>query len=356
MVLSHQANSLLNTALSQIVQKVFVARSEEFDVFVFENETENLGDIVNKVMKNSQVPIKMIKVQNQEPIIKINQSAILFFKTVNSFQAFSNQALLYNEYPKNIQFFIYIEDHSNFASIFNTTSLFLVHSSFIYGNLWGEFFYLIIVDTISASFCRQKRSVVINSFSKKTQKWHNSKFFRNMIYDFKGCKLTIAVSVPDPLIFEEKIGTVTNGYGTLLIHEIANQLNFQCNIVGITKYETNRYGADTDEWDVFIYTSSLRQTSILKERPWLLLKQAKKFPSYATFPFTCVDTVVLVSKPELYSQFEKNILPFQYEVWILLISTLVFAAVVITLMKFTARSKQQFVFGSKVQTPGLNLL
>lgn len=354
-VLSHQISSLLTPMLSQIVLEVFVNRSEEFDVLVFENETEYFREVVNKVIKKTEIPLKILKVQNPETIIKLNQSAILLFKTLNLFQVFLNSSLLYNEYPKSFHFIVYIEDLVHFNWAIDTVSFFVMHSSFIYEALRNEIYYLVIVDSSLGAFCREKEPVAINSFIKNTRKWYMPNFFRGEKNDFKGCELTIGISLPEPIIFDE--GKVAiDGYGKIIIDEIAKSLNIQCYFYGINEHVKNRYGNVPDLWDVFILASSLRKTDRLKKSTTLFIRQAKKYPAHATFPFTSVDTVVLISQPALYTQFEKNILPFQIEVWVLLISTLMFAAGVIAVMKFTPRSQQQFVFGSRVSTPGLNLL
>ena len=65
------------------------------------------------------------------------------------------------------------------------------------------------------------------------------------------------------------------------------------------------------------------------------------------------DTIVLFSPPEIYSNWEKLFLPFDFPFWICLVFTLIFAILIIVIIKFYY-SVRTFVIGIHVQNPTYN--
>lgn len=55
--------------------------------------------------------------------------------------------------------------------------------------------------------------------------------------------------------------------------------------------------------------------------------------------------LVMISRDELYTQFEKLFLPFKPEVWIWLIVTILTAILTFIAIKFTPKHVQRFIFG-----------
>jgi hypothetical protein len=65
--------------------------------------------------------------------------------------------------------------------------------------------------------------------------------------------------------------------------------------------------------------------------------RVQNISAFTTTPVTHIDIIVLVSRYKPYSAFEKILMPFDEEVWILLISTLLFLGILGIVVKLVIR-------------------
>ena len=347
----------LTSSIAQIVREFFVNRSENFDLIVFENKTQSLSGSVIEVIKLSQYPTKIIQISNQQTKIELNQSAILLFETANSFEYFLNNSILYHNFSKNFHFLVYVDDHLNFEPILSLNYPFLLHSSFIFKNYNHDIkFILYGFNAFRSINCKELRMKIVNKFKMSNEKWEHSKFFLENISDLEGCELIIAFRFPEPLIYYMDSDGNFRGYGTTLINEIGKSLNFKCNYIPHQIQKMSRNPLNKSHIDIFIFASSQRHVEALKSVN--LLRNTYEISSqiYSTQAFTVVDMIVVTSKPAPYTQFEKVLLPFESEVWFWIIITVALAVLVIIVVKLCPKNSKNFVFGSLVKTPGLNLL
>lgn len=66
--------------------------------------------------------------------------------------------------------------------------------------------------------------------------------------------------------------------------------------------------------------------------------------------------VFIVPPGEKLNRFQKLLRPFDSIVWIVLLSTLMTSLVVMTILSLKLKNLKQFIFGSKVEHPSVNLL
>lgn len=174
------------------------------------------------------------------------------------------------------------------------------------------------------------RLQLINEFSHEDQKWENQNFGLIDIKQFNGCH----VKIESPTF-----QVSSNKYLSSLIDALTNKINFTYTKVKMTQQEfIKRIKEKNRNFHVSIDLSSLDfQVSLL------------------VFPFYHEAFGIMVATGESYSSFEKMILPFDAETWLLIGVFFISGFITILIVKTRHIGWQNFVFGSKVQTPIFNM-
>lgn len=327
---------------------------------------------MNKVLQKTRLPSKVFKIENygkfvgfytestsfnplyDSTLINLNRSAILLFETYHSFKYFLFSGNNLAEYYKKMHFLVYIEESFNFQEILNQSSPMIFHMSFLHTLDDPVFMHTLIkIETFKAPDCSEIKLKYFNAFSGLRRKWINSNFFSEKVKDFHGCALKFMI-YNELLIFDPE----SKGMGRELIDEIAKSLNFvvQHHPIG-GKNDRTSAGVDTFKRDIIVLVKPIREflkrkfTNVGRAYGSLPLKHL-----YVTHPFTSTETILLTSQTKQYSQFEKNLMPFEVEVWHWTMASLATGLLVIFVLKFTPEYVQKFVFGSRVKTPVLNLM
>lgn len=353
-------DQIVYSAITQIVKNHFEKRSEEFDFYILGNETKSLDEIVGKVMKEYNNPCKVLNIKSSANVINVNQSAFFLFKTADAYQSFQKSLNLGNEYPKKLNFLIYIE--AEIAAVSSLvvekpfdTPIFL-KSSFINIIIGSKTINLSTFTIFQPRMCRINLFLTFNRFSPHTKSWSTSTYFIEKFKNFNGCELIVAFFHPQPIIFnvkEDKVNTEISGYGKSFIDQIAKNLNFQFKFLPLNikgKY------VSLHKSDFFIYANSLRRVHSLSKSGFFVVKYGFLAPGFSTHAFSTVDYTVLISQFRPYTQFEKIFIPFENEVWFSLIVTLSIAIINILTLKLFPIFVQKFIFGGNVKTPMLNLM
>jgi hypothetical protein len=333
--------SLASLAISQIIRDFFVKNSDNFDFIIYGSRTKELLKIVGDVVKLTETLSTVIQVKNGKSKIKVDRSSVMMFDTYKSYQDFHERAVLYETYPREFHFLVYIaeEETENLTKNVELNSYFLFVESFLVGR---RNFSLKTFVTYQQSLCEKLKQIIVNQFSETTRKWKLGDFFIEKFHNFNGCEFVIC-PVHNPPVFglkykDEKFVDVW-GYGVIFNDEISKALNYSY------IYNPINGGNDSLGFDFPLFALSMRHLHSINAEASLI-----------TRGFASVDEIILISRSPPYSQFEKIFLPFDVEVWHWLIATIVLAVVVIILLKLTPKRIQKFVFGLKVQTPLLNLM
>ena len=196
--------------------------------------------------------------------------------------------------------------------------------------------------------CRQEQLVEINQFSSLERKWKTDKFFRPRIENFHGCKLwidfypTFLVSEMPFLRMqkdENDAMIVEGGVFFDMLDALSTHLNFTY-IHGPTAPEELGVFNQRNDIDLVITTNMLD-----------IFGEKSSYPIYSTAD------VAVVPPGELFTSWEKLLMPFDRLTWMWLIITFVIAFLVILLIMLSkSTSVREFVIGSNVSTPTLNVI
>ena len=194
--------------------------------------------------------------------------------------------------------------------------------------------------------CRSWTKTFVNRFSKIDGRWENGNFEVEKFKNFNGCQLVFRVQGIGPplntaVIANRKLIRMI-GIGPKTIETISKHLNFTL------KYDP--FHGDKSligqnlPFDLQLMMASMRQRSGVKNG------------GVFTFPFHKIDGIFMISRNGPYTPFEKNFIPFEAEVWLWLIATLLFIAASIAITNFAPTHVFKFIFGSKVSSPSLNMM
>lgn len=339
-------------ALSQIVRDFYVQKSEKFDFVTFSSSPDNLDDLVDQVIKESRVSFsyQVVKVRESNETVKINQSAILIFDNIVSYFKFHRRPIYVNKYWKMFHFVVYIaelleNEKSLISSSFVNPSSLLQYESFLMETK-NKSLVLMNYKMFQQPNCREWKNIVVNEYSTNLNAWKTKVFFPEKLQTFNGCEMVVVVMLPaEPIagVDFDKTGKMIKawGYGIEMNEEIGRNLNYTS--VYNPFFIKNESLHNKTMWpDFYIYS--------------LRLRLIPGMDCAHTHVFTTVEDFFLITKGKLFTPFEKLFLPFDDDVWMWMIITLAVALTTIFILKLTAKKYQNFVFGSKVNSPIMNML
>ncbi|CAG9807144.1 unnamed protein product [Chironomus riparius] len=366
----------ISKAIADICEVFYIQNSITFDVIIYGESTRHLDDVINGVLgliggnaSKSVVHFKNIRFFKPDLI----QSAVILFKNISILQDFNANTELTNPSYKTLKFLIYCENLDDFYQIptvkmYNSDRSHV--SSFQYFIVDREFFiFFVTFDHFQEKSCNLRSHRIINSFTKKSQKWTKKLGnFRNF-NDFNGCMLTYTDSYNANYLlnrYNKEILSCARSESKLnvcpklikkildrpgvkfegLVYEVFEAMAKHGNFS--TKYNFITNGFLTTKGNYFIkHDIRIYSTGYFPD----LIRRV-----HMISPFYDVPSGIFVTPPEFYNNFEKLLLPFDAVTWILLVATFITISIVLFNMRFTSNKVRKFVFGLGIQTPGLNVL
>lgn len=354
---------LISLAINQIFRDFYLSQNIRFDVFIYRNETNDVNEIVNGFVNAKPgeiLPFKIFCVRDENAVINISQSAILMFDSFRSYQNFSLRTFLNNSYPIDFNFLVYIRDFDVkqaknliLAKKLDQEPSIFQFSNFLLHNFSEKTLNLLTFSMFQQPKCRDWIISKINRFSFVTKHWDHQQFFPKKYKAFNGCVISILIIYPAQPAANVRFGTdnlsrrrmVASGYAVDFIKELARFLNFRIQFNAVHIFSKKFFNESSTEDDFKLHRGSWRD---LYAMGWTRY--------FVTHHFSEEHTLILLSEPKPYSQFEKLILPFDDEVWSYLIATSTISLATVAFVKMLSKKVQTFVFGANVSSPFLNLL
>lgn len=173
--------------------------------------------------------------------------------------------------------------------------------------------------------CRKNYFVKVNRFKRSTMRWENSIFYPEKYRNLHGCNLTIAKS-----FFLDK------GPSLNAIETFGKILNFKLRIKNFIDIEDSFSSTEVD---------LIADTIINPDTSRVVIGQ----------PYEIMHYMFFVPPGVPYTPFEKMLLPFEFDVWLAILATLLLALCVILITQLFSTSVKNFVFGRNISTPALNV-
>lgn len=352
-----RCENILALALNRIIKDFYGNNSEPFDFIIYAlKEEKKLKDLLSDALKlNGDFPYQVIQENDASDEIPIDRSAFLLFDNAKSYIDFHERVYLNNFYYKTFYFLVYI------LNIDETLRLNMFQSITRSGNKIFRFetflirenensLKLITFETFQQQNCDSWQRSEVNQFDEHLKNWKNREIFIEKFFNFNGCEIVAAAVFPEEPSFDAKFDDEgklkeVSGYEATINQLISKFLNYNLSFNPFNA-NTGQLYDETLQIDFVIRTGLVR----LQDQNDLHMKLM------TTQAFMVKNQIILITKSPRYSQFEKLFMPFELDVWIWLSATYVIAVFTITVLTFFSRRFQDFVFGSKVRTPIMNLM
>lgn len=205
-----------------------------------------------------------------------------------------------------------------------------------------------------ANNCSDTSSVTVHNF-KNGSFSNKSEIFPQKNNNLHNCEVRVSI-LKDAKPFV-KVDHLSNGsrkiYGEdiSILNALAEHLNFKINytFIGVETYAHPNGSFDGPLNEVLNGRADLSISNW-----WLKVDRLKLFDSTTSYMNEKVMFVVPPGRE--FTTFEKLILPFSLNLWILILVCLITGFITILIVKFGSEKVQSYVFGSGVKTPSLNII
>lgn len=202
--------------------------------------------------------------------------------------------------------------------------------------------------------CSDTKPMLINQFvDGKFQKSLENIFFDKMKNLFN-CPIQIGISNnSEPHIFVKRVSNKTpqlSGIDYNLIDTLSKTLKFKSNFSFISKFGYF-YDNGTSEGPLKALLDG--QVDLSVAGLWLRNSLMKFFDASTSYAWESI--IFIIPPGRAPTTFEKLILPFTTTLWFLIFTCFLLGSMIIAIIKCRSKIEQNFVFGSRVHNPALNM-
>ncbi|XP_070491098.1 uncharacterized protein [Chironomus tepperi] len=198
-----------------------------------------------------------------------------------------------------------------------------------------NFVHLGAIEYFTDEACNEPQVILLNSFNRATQKWNKKLENHEHFQNFYGCPL--------------KLGFVTEQLGTCWADYSDNKiLKIGGIITELFKMSSIKLNFQPMS-DVLIANDSDASIFLARYSKFI-------FEHHSTVTFSADQDVIIATPGELYTSYEKLLLPFDSATWKYLHITFVACFVAIFAIKRMPKFFRQRIFGDDVKTPVLNVI
>lgn len=347
----------ISDAFESIANKIMETEHEVF-ILNYNFDWRVIDSNVLKNLKNKNIPFKFKTIRTTDPeketfhTLCANSSLIITVESLDSLNLFNLKYLnlFYPQFEqlKQINFFVYcwnctVQDIP-FVIREKIKTQVTVHLDY-YVVETPNAVKLLTFTWFSPGMCNKLYLFESNSFSKDTGKWENPNLTVNKNNNLHGCQLLVAYSSEGPLRLDpirEKPSRKLDCHFKILTG-LTRLLNFT---LVLAKQS---------------YNNETKKLVVEKPDLRLVFKASDENSMYSMFcmitrPYLFEDLLLAVPIGEDYDAYEKLLLPFDSIVWTLIIVAFSSAFLTVFVMgKFSNANTRQFITGSEVSMPALNI-
>ncbi|KAG5668375.1 hypothetical protein PVAND_016316 [Polypedilum vanderplanki] len=362
------ATESISTAISDVILKFHPKYSRKLEIILYGENSQHLKDILDEVQRKLQEIPKILRIieDTNQWNHQLKDSSLILIKSVENLNKFQKLSKLENLLPNTeLKFYIYCEEKTPDDPMMITKNELSPERGEI-----SEFEYFIMKDFgnykihlvtprwFSSEVCNKVFLHLVATFDVETLKWNKELKPFNKYENFYNCELTFGVMAPTTFFLDHNI--------YYFFDKIKNKPEITGVFIdliklfsSIAKFSINYNFMDTKKFgNEEIYENALK---IEQKDPNVILETRdigiiQRFSAHVTAPYLTSEIFFYVSPGEIYTPYEKLLLPFDFETWIFLILTFSTAFCSVFITNFLPKSTQLVVFGKSVKTPSLNIL
>lgn len=368
-ITSKSSNFHLNSIakpIREILDK-FLVKIEIFDFEILTvcksiKSKWKISEILNEI-KSENFPAKIKFVNDVKNYQKfIDKSFLIFFCTTRELNEFLHSKFVDRIFPKKIKIFIFsLEKISGEIKIFHDPKIsnflipnLLIHHSFFIEN--SKKFLELFTTELK---CEKREKISLNKFDKNSQNWEKNLENYEKFRDFFGCRRVLSFEYGGQFYYSN-----INHEFNEIIQAINSNFEFKSNTIEILKILGQKANF-TPIFQLLFYNFETHQRTLI---PWkgktfrvqdfftYLSREISIHEFYMSSAFYQIETFFVVTPGEVYSPYEKLLLPFDEQTWTFLILTFLIAFLVIFVVNFMPKFLREIFYGLGVRAPMFNVV
>lgn len=371
-----QEISSISVALQDIVDVFIVRQNLPMDITIFNPFSVTAAKVMSSFLSKTQESLSYkLELFSDIPSLTIlKRPAMIFVETVDILTLYLSRVGFYRYGNKPIIYFIYLTNSTfmelensrmmaRFPIISKLTASIFYHSFYIINE--GNFVTLATVEWFE-KICNQAHLKRLNTFNKITRKWTQKLKSYEKFMNFHGCPLVKML----PTNYQSNFNDFYWGYGELypdqswyhvygltpeIFESAAKKHNFLAfyqptRITDMKWLETFNPGTIT----YLAINNTFNEPNVV----FFVYSETDLFNQglRMTNTFEEVRILVVTTPAEAYTAYEKLLLPFDSETWILLVVTFMVTFVTILIINRLSKGAQNIVYGKQVETPIWNVI
>ncbi|KAG5667753.1 hypothetical protein PVAND_015723 [Polypedilum vanderplanki] len=370
-------------AITDVIHEFYITNKIYFDFIIYGKATNHINDVIDEVTKKLSeiIPIEIIHIKDIENWNhELNQSVVFLTESAdnlinlhkNSIKNHPIATKLTNLIPKKFKFLVYVEEILEIKKFRRAMEIHNEEISLSWCDLRcfefiitrNENFINLTANLLfSEKSCGNFEPILLNSFGINSQKWNKELENFNHFDNFHGCMLTISVNFNHFWYTEEakKYRNSISDNKELITFQSFNYRGISNEVINLAAKKYNF----TPHFSIFDNLKGYNEHIGTKNYLGSKLKMIfflnsyldKKIVGFHTLD-QC-DTIsyyYLVTPNDLYTNYEKLLMPFDITTWILLTFTISSTfAVVFVSYKIPQWFKDLF-YGKNVKDPAYNAL
>ena len=283
---------------------------------------------------------------------------VVIIDTQESFEIF--QVKLLNASSNFDKFYLLVLVNGMFTEIGSVVRSFWIssihHINVIVEEKNGTISLLTFYPFTSESCGNDSSLQLINQFNLKAFKWNSDNFYHEKFENLHNCTFLIGVikHCEPSVIIKQSDRNETNysGFEVDIFREIVKILNMNYKFKAFEEAGLISFNESTSNGSF----QSLYERKIDGTLGKLSLQYDRSQVLSVTQSILSVPIVIVVPPPATISSFRKLLLPFTATVWIFFLLIFIMGFIVITVTRMRSKGAYNFLVGSDIQTPFLNML
>jgi hypothetical protein len=335
--ITHKTNErALSTAFEEIINTISKFNNNEVTVINFSKNNFLYDKTLLKNFKRHNVQQKMINIGKKNPkTLDVGKFAFLLLDSVQSLTQFNKKVKMADANEKSMKMFVYFRKATvgellksfKGISIRNNTN----NQYFMMDD--GKSIKLMTVEWFGKKSCGWTL-VEINRFEKKEKKWKKSIFWKEKFRSFHGCRLIMGIN---GLLYNNK------SFGDKIMKSLNEPLKFNI----LKSYQGTE---QSDNTKTIVYTDGIPDFC-----PSFTTEYNVEYSKDTIYLYLTDVAYFAVPPGTPYDAYQKLYLPFDLQTWILTLMTFAVAFLTILIVYRMNNEVQNFVFGTNVATPSLNV-
>lgn len=371
-ILTEKDIQAVSTALLNVIDVYFVRNHILFVIIDLTDQNSNSSKIIETVLSQSagnfSYELKADSKFSENPKY-LETSTIFFVDTCLDIGYINHNFALENHFSKPLKFLVYSHYCLDFDLFQEFQSIVKQQKMKIYDSGIESFEYIPVnseqvlplytIDWFTTFRCNAPKLTRLNSFSKSSGNWSRELISHEKFKNFGNCQLVMLLPVSNSIWGQITIKNnvaIHTGLIPTIFQIISKKYNYR------PYYQPGYPGSKgsllSNIGKIDKYLVAVKNKKYIPQVLFDMVQIASlnALKVHVTATFYNIKHIILVTPGELYSPYEKLLLPFDRMTWTFLIITFIGAFTSILIVNRLPKLVQHILYGQNNQTPSLNVM